>query len=1004
MNAGISGILLNKRFFFTAGLLFLFCIVTHPQTLQFVSYTSQQGLSQNSGYSITQDSQGFLWMGTQDGLNRFDGQSFRTYYKQNIQRGYLASNFIYTLLYDSVRNLLWTGTIDGLTIYKNATDSFVSISTYFPKASALAQTAIRKIYSFTEHEYWVITWNKGVFRLNIKDNTAKQYFSSDSLRNNVVGISCLKDTLLIATKNSLYYWKKDADSVRLLTPGINFPEIKAITHWQNKIWIGTLTGGLFTLSNNPVGGYVKEKIKIPSTQVGNFITDGQNNLWVATRDSGIVIIPPASNKYMHSFHIAYDERSLIKNFTLSIFKDKQNMIWIGTSGGGFSKYHTGLDFFKTWRHVPFKINSLPDNMILTINGNDDNLFIGTQLQGLCVYNKKTEQFKTFNRANTPGLKSNSIYSIEKYDKNLLWVATPTGLAAINYTNGACINYPDKNVPESQKGDFVCKLKNADTLLYSGNFGTIFFDLRTKSWKQFANKIDFLKGKTLRLNYAVEDYNNCIWMATVNEGLVKYNYKKNLLTPVDAVKNISSVIRHILLTENYAWLATDNGVIKFEINLGRVEKIINSSTGLKGNVAYAIQQDETGNIWVSTNHGLCILNQQGSVLQYYDAASGLQSDEFNTACTFNDGGKVIYFGGINGLNLLSAASAPSNNFSPLPVITDIRIANESFQSQKNTSVAGDIALSYKQNFVTIYFAANNFIESNKNIYEYKLEGINTDWVNSGNKGLAQYTNLPPGNYIFKVRSANSSGIWCRDYTALKISITPPWYNTWWFYTLCIAAIASVVYALFRYRIKQISKMQRMQQRISTDLHDDIGASLTSITILSQLSQQQKIDAATRNEYLQKMNEQTTEVTNALRDIVWSINPKNDKLDLILARMKRYATELLESKNIAYSFDANITAADEIADADIRQNLYLIFKEAVNNLVKYADATQAVITIQKNGNQLYLEVKDNGKGFDPENISKGNGLGNMQRRAKAMNAQFSILSAAGTGTTVTATIPL
>ncbi|NNV55485.1 tetratricopeptide repeat-containing sensor histidine kinase [Limnovirga soli] len=209
---------------------------------------------------------------------------------------------------------------------------------------------------------------------------------------------------------------------------------------------------------------------------------------------------------------------------------------------------------------------------------------------------------------------------------------------------------------------------------------------------------------------------------------------------------------------------------------------------------------------------------------------------------------------------------------------------------------------------------------------------------------------------------------------------------------------------RYKLKRSIAMERMQQRISSDLHDDIGASLTSINILSQLSQQQKIDAATRNEYLQKMNEQTTEVTNALRDIVWSINPKNNKLDIILGRMKRYAAELLETKNIDYSFEANIKPGDEITDADIRQNIYLIFKESVNNLAKYSGATKAIIKFNKEANQIQLDVKDNGNGFDAAHITKGNGIENMQRRAKMINAKFILQSAPGSGTNISVTIPL
>jgi len=379
-------------------------------------------------------------------------------------------------------------------------------------------------------------------------------------------------------------------------------------------------------------------------------------------------------------------------------------------------------------------------------------------------------------------------------------------------------------------------------------------------------------------------------------------------------------------------------------------------------------------------------------------------EFNTASCYKDKEGKIWFGGINGLNMVNPGLSISDTYSPVPLITNINVMNSPYQSDTATPYIHTISLPYSKNFISFEFQSPNFSQSENIVYEYRLQGVDTGWVNNGTRNYVSYTQLNPGEYIFQVRSANNNGTWSKGYAEIKLTITPPWFKTWWFYSLLTIIIASGIYLFFRYRINQVRKVERMRQHISADLHDDIGASLTSINILSQLSQQQKIDTTTRNEYLHKINEQSTEVTDALRDIVWSINPKNDKLDIILARMKRYAAEILESKNIACSFSTNITSTGESLHADIRQNLYLIFKEAVNNLAKYSGATEVAIIVNKNSGHLHLQVKDNGLGFDPVHVTKGNGIENMQRRAKAMHAQFKLVSSPGKGTIITVDITL
>lgn len=969
-----------------------------PEELKFISYSSQQGLSQNSGYCIAQDKDGFLWMGTQDGLNRFDGKNFRVFYRNTINRGSLGSNLIYSLFCDTVNNRMLIGTDNGVTVYDNTKDSFYSITGLVANAEQLAHASVKNISCFKQGECWITTREHGLFFINTRSKTCKRYFTENKFLKIVKCVAAYRGSILAAAGNSIFQLDNVSGIFEFVKQEDIFRDIKTMLFYNDKLWIGTLETGLYTLDIE--GSMALQQVKVPSKKIGNLLQTKDHILWVATRDSGLVSLNKEGQILTHSFSNMLYPNMLPRNFTLSIFSDNQDNIWVGTSGGGFSKLSYEFGFFKTIVSQPLIKNSLPDNMVLSINGNGQQLFIGTQLQGLCVYDANGKM-KVYN-THTKGLLNNAIYSIAEISDGLLFVATPSGLLQVNLFQQVCSSLADKNVPESQKGDCILKFKHTDSILYSGNNGAVLYDYKRKQWLPLFNP-STTNFRAMELNFAIEDTGHTVWLCSKNMGFLKYDYQTGVIHAFAEVSKLTRSVRHVAIQGNTLWLASDNGVIIVDKQKEKVVKPIHAANGLSGNVAYAVQAGDNTTLWVSTNKGICVFNKEGNLISYYNQQSGLSGDEFNTACTYKNASGTIYFGGINGITWFSGKPYIRSNYSPLPIITSVNVSDKPLSSALNTTNIKSLAFNHDDNFITFYFAAINFDQPDKTIYQYKMEGVDKNWIES-NEGMAKYTSLPPGSFVFKVRSANSQGIWCNGNTAIEIKIHPAWYQTWFFYFFTAVCIILFIYALFRYRVNQLQKMHQMQQRISADLHDDIGASLTSINILSQLSQQQKIDAASRNEYLKKINEQTHEVTNALRDIVWSINPKNDKLELILYRMKRYANELLESKNIDYQFEDNIKAGDEISDAVIRQNLYLIFKEAVNNLAKYSQAKKAIITLRKENAAILLEIKDNGIGFDTAMAAKGNGIENMHRRAQDIHAAFHLISSPAKGTCIKLQIPL
>jgi len=313
---------------------------------------------------------------------------------------------------------------------------------------------------------------------------------------------------------------------------------------------------------------------------------------------------------------------------------------------------------------------------------------------------------------------------------------------------------------------------------------------------------------------------------------------------------------------------------------------------------------------------------------------------------------------------------------------------------------EIKLSYRENVFSFTFAALNFVHPENNKYAYKLDGFDKDWnYTDASKRFANYTNLDAGEYIFMVKGSNNDGVWNETPTTLHLIITPPYWKTWWFRLLVILSLAGIIYALVRNRLNQILKLQRIRNKIASDLHDDVGSTLSSISIFSELAKQQSKEVTP---LLNQIGENARNMLDTMADIVWTINPENDNFEKIILRMRSFAYNLLGAKNIAFEFDADESISKLKLPMEVRKNLFLIFKEAANNMAKYSEASRALFSIKYSNHQIKFLIRDNGKGFDEATVAKGNGLKNMKRRAKEIGAQLLIESGIGDGTTIQLTI--
>jgi two-component sensor histidine kinase len=320
------------------------------------------------------------------------------------------------------------------------------------------------------------------------------------------------------------------------------------------------------------------------------------------------------------------------------------------------------------------------------------------------------------------------------------------------------------------------------------------------------------------------------------------------------------------------------------------------------------------------------------------------------------------------------------------------------------------LNYNENFFSVEYAAPGYQAGYPVQYAHKLEGIDDDWVEDGRQVAVNYTNLDAGSYEFKVRATVKPGSWGDAHSSIRIFIAPPWWNTWWFYLSVAIFLALIVYGIYRYRINELLNRQAIRNKIAQDLHDNVGSTLSSISVYSQVAkiyqQQQKMEPL--QDTLEKISATSSEMISEMNDIVWAINPRNDNMATILQRMESFARPLLASQGVKFHFSYDLSVQHQHLEMTKRKNFYLIFKEAVNNAMKYAACKNLWVEIRLHHHRLMLTVKDDGMGFDPKKIKtqhtlSGNGVRNMEMRAKEMKGSWKIETGGG-GTTVTLGFPI
>ncbi|MEO8398356.1 MAG: two-component regulator propeller domain-containing protein [Ignavibacteriaceae bacterium] len=1052
--------LLRLFTFLSVFILISFQVKAKPAEYQIEQLKIENGLSQSTVLCMIQDKVGFMWFGTGNGLNKYDGYNFTVYSNDSFDSTSSSDNVI-TALYEDREGYIWFGTSNGfLNKFDRSTEEFTSynialtvgtndenLEEYYEYPISFSRnnnTTITSIAEDLEGKLWIGTWGKGLVRFN-KYSGKQEHFYND--KNNKKSLSFNRVT-------------------------------KILVDAQGTVWVGTFAGGLNKLLTDKITfkknastnnkNYVefehyrfdkKNRNSLSDDKIISLYEDKYNSIWIGTFEGGLnklsneqKSLSPESVKIVKYIHNKKDRYSLSQNTVMSITGGKNGELWVGTFGGGLNKFDYASEKFLKFVHDPNNLNSIGDNDVLSLlEDNSGILWIGSHLgEGVSKLSHNTVKFDRIGTAtnNDKGLSDNVVWSIYKDTTDYIWVGTYRGgLDRIDKkTNDVKVYENDPNDKNSISNNHVRAIKKDQTgNLWVGTYNgglnkfdinknkfyaykknqndpnsiganqiqAIYIDSNSTFWvgtfggglnsfnQKFSNdnKIKFKKFmhdphdkysiSDNRVYSLFEDKDGYLWVGTFGGGLNKFDKKRELFFHYQnelGNKNSLSDDRVICIyedTKGNLWVGTyGGGLNKFDKNTETFKRY-SSSSGLGTNSVYGILEDDNDNLWLSSDNGIFKFNIKTESFYNYDLKDGLQSLEFSGGAYFKSPDGHMYFGGINGLNFFHPDSIFENKFIPPIVITSVKILNKRLKGEER-----EITLPYNKNFLTFEFAALDFTNPTDNHYSYKLEGLDKDWLTiDASMRIANYTDLSPGNYVFKVKGSNNDKVWNIKGAEINVTILPPFWATWWFISLCIIIAGMSLYYLSTIRYKNLLSIEKLKTRLAADLHDNIGSGLTEISILSELAAKDVKQYPDRSsQELKTISDISRQLVDGMSDIVWIVNPKRDTLYDLIIRLKDSYNDFLGSMGISFKTNNLDKLKDVKLPIDYKQNLYLIFKEGLNNSIKHSKCTKIFLEANVRGEILEISLRDNGVGIENKRYYSGNGMKNIETRAIALGGKL------------------
>ena len=988
-----------------------------------------------------QDAQGFMWFGSWNGLDRYDGYSFTSFKHDPENPASLSDGFVLSLCEDNMGNF-WVGTSGGLDRLDRQTGTFTHYRYHADDPSSLSSDTVNAIYEDRAGVLWVGT-SRGLNRFEGAAGMFTRFQRDDqdpsSPSHNSVNAICedRSGTLWIGTGASngktggldafdrstgiFKHYQHDSNNPRSL---MNNWVTSIYEERSGRLCVGTDGGlGMFDLATETFSHYqydARNPYSLSSNNVKSICEDAWGVLWIGTWPGGLNAFDTKTKKFTRYNHHDQDVHSLSSDWVMSVYCERSGTLWISTFLGGVNKLDRTKPLFTYYSHDDRDPRGLSSNEVVSmVEDADGMIWLGT-MDGLNKFDPKTESIHRYVPHDRHGSTLTDINTICKDRLGSLWINTSRGAARFDRFTAKLEYLDDIRVTDGGGGPPSLNVLSSDRhggLFLTASSGLYHFDPVSRK----VTEVSRVGGRSI--DFVCEGPSGLLWIVASGGLVCLDRLRDSIALFTSDPKDPASLRSGPILTmyedkRGILWLG-QGGLQQLDRANGKFTHFTEKD-GLPHIAVMAILEDGNGNLWLSTPRGLSKFDPRTRRFKNYDVSYGLHGNQFHMRSALRTPNGEMYFGGTGGFTRFHPDSIKDNPFVPPTVVTVFK------KFEKPERFGKEIDLFYDENFISFEFAALSYTTPLRNQYAYKMEGLDRDWVYSGTRRYAAYPHIEPGQYVFRVKGSNNDGVWNEEGTSIAVIITPPWWKTTWFTVLLWVTVAGSIGGTVRYvemkrmkkRIQHLEQEQAVMQerdrtrdRIASDLHDDVASTLGSIALFTESLNRGLSDTSKpTQELIQRITSLLNEAQDAVSDVVWSVTPRHDSLEDLLWRMKDLASDLCSANGIVHSVQIPKNVDVIQLSEKLRKSIYLIFKEAFNNIIKHAQAKSVSVRVEIVNSVLEMVIEDDGVGFimdghrrggqDVSEVDdhpvRGHGLRNMMKRAEEIGGRLSISSTPGKGT--------